>query len=112
MRNAKTDEMGYFGNVWVRKQYYPTKDTVHEGHKHHHDHVTMLATGRVRVEVEGYEPTEFVAPTFFVVKAEHHHKITALEDETVAFCVFALRNSDGTLSDHYNGDNSPYGQFV
>jgi hypothetical protein len=104
----KLEEMGYFGNVWVRKLYFPTKETIHEGHEHKHDHVSLLAHGSVLVEIEGEPVTEFKAPTFITIKANKNHRIIALEDNTVWFCVFALRDENGELADHYTGDNSPY----
>lgn len=101
-------EMGYFGNVWVRKQYYPKKDVDTIGHKHVHDHVSLLAQGSLIVHVEGFAPQVYTAPTFFVIKAEHNHRLVPLSDNTVAYCIFALRDEDGELTDEYNGDNSPY----
>jgi len=105
----KTSEEGFFGNVWVRKQSYPHKGIAHEGHKHIHDHVSLITSGSVKVEVDGFEPKIFKAPTYVTIKADKEHKITALEDNTTAWCVFALRKSNGMLTDYYNGDNSPYG---
>lgn len=102
-------EIGYFGNIWVRQNYFAKAGDVFPGHKHYFDHVSLLAKGRVMVEVEGHPPKEFVAPTFIVVKKEHNHKITALEDDTLWYCVFALRDIDGELTEFYDGRNSPYG---
>jgi hypothetical protein len=103
-------EMGYFGNIWVRQHWLAKKgDDNGGGHTHHFDHVTLLAKGSVRVEVEGCEPKVFTAPTFIVIKKEHKHIFTALEDETLYYCVFALRDVDGNVTDFYSGDNSPYG---
>jgi hypothetical protein len=102
-------ELGYFGNIWVRQNLLKKSGEVTQGHKHHFDHVSLLATGKVRVEVEGFEPKEFTAPTFIVIKKEHSHKFTALEDNTLWYCVFALRDVDGEVTDIYSGDNSPYG---
>lgn len=102
-------ELGYFGNIWVRQNYVHKSGQVHDGHKHHFDHVSLLASGKVRVTVEGHEPKEFTAPTFIVVKKEHNHQFTALEDGTLWYCVFALRDVDGNVTDFYSGDNSPYG---
>lgn len=103
-------EMGYFGNIWVRQHYLanPGQDNG-GGHTHHFDHVTLLAKGKVLVEVEGYPAKEFTAPTFIVIKKEHKHKFTALEADTLYYCVFALRDVDGDVTDFYSGDNSPYG---
>lgn len=108
-QNPRIDEMGFFGNVWVRKQYYPTAGDYHKGHKHKHDHVSLLAQGSIELHVEGFEPRRFDGPTFFIVKAEHNHHIIALEDETVSYCVYALRDYEGQVDDIYSGDNTPYG---
>jgi hypothetical protein len=102
-------ELGYFGNIWVRQNLLERKGFIHAGHRHHFDHVSLLASGKVRVTVEGYPPKEFTAPTFIVIKKEHHHTFEALEDGTLWYCVFALRDIDGEVTDFYSGDNSPYG---
>jgi quercetin dioxygenase-like cupin family protein len=101
-------ELGYFGNIWVRQNYFSKAGEVHPGHKHHFDHVTLLAKGSVQVKVEDHPPKVFEAPTFIIIKKEHSHEITALEDDTLWYCVFALRDADGEVTDIYSGDNSPY----
>lgn len=103
------NEMGFFGNVWVRSHTYrKAGDSNGGGHYHKFDHVTLLIKGSIRVEVEGEEPTRFMAPTFVIIKKDKKHKVTALEDDTVYYCVFALRDVDGDVTDIYSGDNSPY----
>ncbi len=88
LKHPKSSEMGDFAGIWIRKMYYETSATVYEGHKHNHDHLSLLATGKVIVEVEGYEPKEFTAPTFVIIRKGKEHKITALEDRTTWFCLF------------------------
>lgn len=101
---------GYFGNIWVRQNFLAEAGASNGGgHSHHFDHVSLLAQGSVRVELEGYPPKEFHAPTFIVIKKEHKHKFTALVDNTLWYCVFALRDVDGNVTDFYSGNNSPYG---
>lgn len=103
------NELGYFGNIWVRSHFLGKKGLTNGGgHYHHFDHVTLLAVGSVLVEVEGHKPKEFHAPTFIVIKKEYKHKFTALTDGVVYYCVFALRDKDGGVTDLYNYDNSPY----
>jgi len=100
-------ELGYFGNIWVRQNML-SKGEEAPGHVHYFDHVTLLAKGSVRVEVEGKEPKDFVAPTFIVIKKELIHKMTALEDDTVYYCVFALRDVDGeVVGDIYGPEHDP-----
>ena len=102
-------QLGYFGNIWIRQNFIPTAGLVSPGHTHHFDHVSLLVSGSVRVEVDGYEPKEFVAPTFIMIKKDYKHKFTALEDNTLWYCVFALRDVDGEITDIYDGSNWPYG---
>jgi hypothetical protein len=78
-------------------------DTNGGGHKHKFDHVSLLTKGKVKVEIEGYPPKEFTAPTFIVIRKEPNHKFTSLEDNTVWYCVFALRDMDGEPIDELYG---------
>jgi hypothetical protein len=102
-------DLGYFGNIWVRQNLLEKTGDIHPGHKHHFDHVSLLASGKVQVTVDGYPPKEFTAPTFIVIKKEHQHTFKALQDNTLWYCVFALRDINGEVTDFYSGDNSPYG---
>lgn len=88
--------LGYFGNIWVRQNVLlKTGDTNDGGHKHKFDHVSLLTQGSVSVEIEGYPAKEFKAPTFIIIRKEHNHKFIALEDNSIWYCVFALRDLDG-----------------
>lgn len=104
----ETAGLGYFGNVWVKMNYIPKAGGTFGGHTHGFDHVSLLVRGKVRVEIEGFEPKEFTAPTFIVIKKEYNHNFIALEDDSLWYCVFALRNVDGEVMDIYSDANSPY----
>ena len=106
--------LGYFGNIWVRSHHYPKAGMTNGGgHRHNFDHVTLLAKGSVRIVVEGFEPKEFHAPTFIVIKKEFRHHVTALEDDTLYYCVFAMRDVNGeVVEDMYEGRNNPYAAGV
>lgn len=101
------EELGYFGNIWVRKNHLTDAGDVVGGHAHHHDHVTLLTSGSVEVTVEGHPPKVFKAPTFIVIRKEYRHQFVALEDDTVWYCVFALRDLDGDIADMYDDDVDP-----
>jgi hypothetical protein len=103
----KSFELGYFGNIWVRQNVLELAGEAHDGHEHKFDHVTLLVSGRVSVELEGSEAKEFVAPTFIIIRKEHQHKITALEDGTVYYCVFALRDLDGDVMEVFGSQHDP-----
>lgn len=102
-RKAEASDMIDYGGIWVRKLYFDTTSTVHDGHEHDHDHISLLVKGRVLVEVEGYELKEFVAGDMIIIRKEKHHKITALEDDTLWFCIFPHEvNKD----EYVYGDNN------
>ncbi len=101
-------EMGYFGNIWVRQNVLEKTGDSFGGHKHYFDHVTLLSKGSVEVQVEGNAAKRFDAPTFIVIKKEHEHKVTALTDDVMYYCVFALRDMDGEVVDEmYEDKHNP-----
>lgn len=101
------DQMGYYGNIWVRSHFLAKAGhTNGGGHTHNFDHVTLLAVGEILVEVQGKEPKKFKAPTFIVIDKNHEHKFTALTDGVVYYCVFAVRDLDGNVTDIYSENNS------
>jgi hypothetical protein len=100
-------ELGYFGNIWVRQNVLNKAGDTFGGHKHEFDHVSLLTKGKVVVEVEGYPSKEFEAPTFIIIKKEHNHNFTALTDDVNWYCVFALRDLDGEITDIYGDNHNP-----
>lgn len=104
---SKTGEMGYFGNIWVRQHTLEKAGDEVDTHEHEFDHVSLLTQGKARVEIEGFEPKEFVAPTFIIIKKQHKHKIIAVEDNVNWYCVFALRDLDGEVVDLYSEQHDP-----
>lgn len=79
-------------------------ETVYQGHHHHYDHVTLVASGKVRVKFTAVpeanleeEIKEYSGVSMFVTRAFRTHEITALEDNTVVCCVHAVRDEKGEL---------------
>lgn len=68
---------------------------IEQGHTHNFDHLTLLASGSLRVTVEG-KATEFKAPHMIYIHKDKKHELVALEDNTVAYCIHALRGSNTT----------------
>ena len=101
-------ELGYFGNIWVRQNALEYVGDSFHGHEHKFDHVTLLTTGKVSVQVDGSDPKEFTAPTFIVIRKEHRHKITALADGPIYYCVFALRDLNGEVMEIFGEQHDPY----
>jgi hypothetical protein len=101
------EEFGFVGNVWIRQNWLLRKGDTGGGHTHYHDHVSLLVRGSVEVQVDDNAPKQFVSPTFIVIKKDKVHKITALEDNTVYYCVFAMRDVNGEVLDIYQERNLP-----
>ena len=114
MATTKKTELGYFGNVWVRQHNLEKVDDTNDGgHVHYFDHVTLLVRGKVRVDVtdtitKEERTKEFEGPTFMIIRKDHKHKITALTDDVQYYCVFALRDIDGNVTDSvYSNRHDP-----
>ena len=80
-------------NLWLRQMVFKKAGDANEGHEHNYDHVTLLTNGSVKVHVDG-QISEFVAPQVIYIQKGKSHFIEALEDNTIAFCVHALRDNE------------------
>ena len=81
-------------NLFCKQMFFAKAGDVEQGHCHAFDHTTLLGSGSVMVKANG-RSTKFTAPQMIFIKAELEHEITALEDNTVAYCIHALRDGDG-----------------
>ena len=95
-----TIAMGCVSNLYSRMMHFKQAGDMEMGHTHPFDHLTLLAKGRLKVGVNR-QVTEYVAPQMIFIKAEYRHELTALEDDTLAFCIHALRgdNESGDILD-------------
>ncbi len=87
--------IGCVANLFSRQMHFKKAGDLEMGHTHQFDHLTLLARGRLRVTVCG-EMTEFEAPHMIYIRADLEHELVALEDDTVAYCIHALRTPDQT----------------
>jgi len=96
--SAPKSNMASVANLWLRQMHFIDVGDKNEGHRHDYDHVTLLAKGSVEVDVEGHK-TIFRAPHMIYIVAGKSHYLTALEPDTVAYCVHALKEPEATLLD-------------
>lgn len=80
-------------NLYSRMMVFAKTGDIEPGHTHQFDHLTLLAKGRLRVFTGDAEKV-FVAPQMIYIKKDIRHELTALEDNTVVFCIHALRSSE------------------
>jgi quercetin dioxygenase-like cupin family protein len=86
--------IGCVANLFSRMMYFKQAGDMEMGHTHQFDHLTLLAKGKLKVPVEGVA-TEFTAPHMIYIRADKVHELVALADETVAYCIHALRDGNG-----------------
>lgn len=90
---SPVNKMICVSNLWIRQMHFLKAGDKNEGHEHNFDHVTLLTKGSVEVDVEG-KKTIFKAPHMIFIAAGKRHFLTALEDDTLAHCVHALRTGE------------------
>lgn len=66
-------------------------------HTHSYDHLSILASGKVSVDVDGVV-TVYTAPACITIKAGQKHRIVAHEDSTW-FCIHATDETDADKVD-------------
>jgi hypothetical protein len=101
-------ELGAFGNVWIRLHVLRKAGQANQGHRHNFDHVTIVATGGVRCEIDGRPPQDFMAPVIIEIAKNIEHRFSALADDTTYYCVFAVRDDAGQVTDVFDGAVGPY----
>jgi hypothetical protein len=105
---------GPMGNLYFRPMSGLQKGQVISGHKHNFDHVTFLWRGSVRLRAwskpdqSDLVDRKYSAPARILIKKDCYHEFTSLEDQTFADCIYALRDFDNQVTDHWNGDPTPY----
>jgi quercetin dioxygenase-like cupin family protein len=96
-------------NVLVKLHHFLRVGDTHQGHAHTFDHITLLASGAVRMVHDNGE-TEYKAPHLIVTPKGITHQFTALEPNTVFCCVHAIRDGDG-VDDVASQDITPEKAF-
>lgn len=85
--------IGCVANLFSRMMRFEKAGDTEIGHTHQFDHLTLLAKGRLKVTVEGVS-TDFTAPHMIYIHKDKIHELEALTDETVAYCIHALRDKE------------------
>lgn len=79
------------GGVYAKETKVPAGMVLVQ-HKHNHDHLSVLAAGRVEVVVDGVR-TEREGPACILIKAGKYHGVKALTDVSW-FCIHATDCTD------------------
>lgn len=102
--------IGCVANVYTRQMHFTNTGDTEPGHAHPFDHMTLLAHGSLRVTVNDIS-TDYEAPEMIWISKGLQHSLTALEPNTVAYCIHALRKGEG-IDDIIDPDSIPEGAMV
>lgn len=93
MSNYPTSKIASVANLFSKMMHFEKAGDVEQGHVHQFDHLTLLAHGALKVTVDGVS-TDFTAPHMIYIAKDKNHELVALEDNTVAYCIHALRDGN------------------
>ena len=80
-------------SVYVRQMHFEKSGDIEVGHSHIFDHQTLLSKGSIKLTLNGQEST-FKAPHIIFIRKDEVHQLDALEDDTLCFCIHALRDGE------------------
>jgi quercetin dioxygenase-like cupin family protein len=100
------------GNIFIRPNPLPKAGDQVQGHAHNFDHTTIAFKGAIRVKrtlTDGTVQTvDLVAPAHCLIEAGVEHEITALEDNSVFWCVYSHREPQGDIVQDVTGWSEAY----
>lgn len=88
-------KIGCVANLYSRLMHFEKAGDTELGHTHSFDHLTLLASGSLKVTANNKE-TIFYSPNMIYIHKDVRHELVALEDNTVAYCIHALRDGNQT----------------
>lgn len=91
-------KLGFVHNLFSRMMHFKKAGDIEQGHTHQFDHLTLLAKGSLRVSINGIQTT-FVAPHMIFIRKDKMHELTALEDDTLAYCIHAVTTDTEDIVD-------------
>ena len=92
--NPEYIEFAEANGMWIRAYTMNKANTVGAQHVHTHDHITLLASGSVRLWQDGEEIGHYEAPALLTIPAGKRHAFMAVTDNVVLCCLHNLRGTE------------------
>lgn len=99
--------VAHFGKILCIRFEMPKIGESISQHAHLKDHLSILASGSVSVQINNDPPTTYVSPHIIYVPAYREHKITSLSDDTVWYCIFSTDMLDEEEKKLLDGTEMP-----
>lgn len=84
-------------DVLVKHWVLPDAGMLVPQHAHAYDHTSFIASGAVRLWVDGSQVGEYRAPTPIFIRAGVKHLFETLKDGTVVLCIHNVRRTGGVV---------------
>lgn len=91
--NTPEIAIGCVANLWSRQMHFNKIGDTEIGHTHQFDHLTLLAKGKLKITVNN-QVSHFSSPQMIYIHKDQVHELEALEDDTIVYCIHALRTKD------------------
>jgi hypothetical protein len=92
-------ELLIYAGIFCKLWHVADAGTLLPQHAHEHDHISLIATGSVRVWQDDALLGDFYAPTAVKIPARALHKFLTLTDDV---CIICIHNAD-----HADPDGEP-----
>ena len=104
------------GNLFIREMRFNKAGEANEGHAHNFDHTTYVVAGAIRVDrlneqdeiIQSVEKKAKDGKNWVLILANARHRVIALEDNTVAHCIYSHRNPQGEIVQEFTGWEKAY----
>lgn len=87
-------------DVFIKQMVLDKAGCFVDQHAHAYDHTTMVATGAIRVWRGEDLIGDFEAPSRVFIPAKTMHKMMALKDNTIGYCIHNASRSAGVVELH------------
>ena len=89
--NEPEFQMNAVDGVWVLQLKFKKAGDTLQTHSHNFNHISLLTNGSLMIDVDG-EKSVYQAPQMIYIDKDTNHKLVALEDNTISYCIHALRD--------------------
>jgi quercetin dioxygenase-like cupin family protein len=83
-----------YGGIYCKMYEIIDNGTIVPSHVHHHDHITLVMQGAVRVWCDDAPPRDYTAPATIHIAAGSKHLFATLESHTTLACLHAASTLD------------------
>lgn len=109
--NVEKWEFHAADGIFIKQMYLEHAGDLVGQHAHTYDHTSMLAAGAVRVWADDECLGDFTAPTGVFVAARKKHRMQALEDGTIMYCIHNTHGfAPDELEEHLIAERSHIGE--